>query len=65
MLTDSEDKVRYRVRMDRHKVGRHNSEVVIINAEDPCYVDGSVDHTKNILLALIQVSFGLQFSVIE
>jgi hypothetical protein len=51
--------------MDWHKISRHDREVVIVYTEDPCCVDGRVDHTKNILFALLMVSMSTQSGVIE
>lgn len=51
--------------MDRHKVGRHNSEVVIVDTEDPCCIHRGVDHTKNIFPALLIVSTDLSAAALK
>lgn len=38
--------------MDRDKVSGNNGQIVVINGEDKCRIDGGIDQTEEIFFAL-------------
>lgn len=40
------------VRVDGDKIGGNNGQIMVINREDKCCIDGGIDQTKEIFLAL-------------
>ena len=40
------------IRVDGDKVGGNNSQIMVINGEDECCIDGGIDQTKEVFLAL-------------
>lgn len=40
------------IRVDGDKVGGNNSQIMVINGEDECCIDGGIDQAEEIFLAL-------------
>lgn len=40
------------VRVNGNKIGGNNGQIMVINGEDKCCIDGGIDQTKEIFLAL-------------
>lgn len=40
------------VRVDGNKIGGNNGQIMVINGKDKCCIDGGIDQTKEIFLAL-------------
>lgn len=40
------------VRVDGDKIGGNNGQIMVINGEDKCCIDGGIDQTKEIFPAL-------------